>query len=88
MSNYDKEKTATTTDKFDPMSIEERMKKLKFAKKENLPGKDNNWFKKVQDGVLSAEAEEAPKKPALKFGLTDEDERQIHREMIPGFIAK
>ena len=71
MSNYDKDKTATET-KFDPLNLEERMKNLKFAKRENLPAKDSNWFKKMQDGALN---EEAPKKAPLKFGLTNEDER-------------
>ena len=48
MSNYDKEKTPIES-KSDPLNLEERMKKLKFAKKENLPAKDSNWFKQMQN---------------------------------------
>tara|TARA_B110000285_G_C14858397_1_gene483343 strand:+ start:311 stop:484 length:174 start_codon:yes stop_codon:yes gene_type:complete len=33
---------------YDPKSIEEKMKKLKFAKKDNNnDGKDMNWFKNL-----------------------------------------
>ena len=91
MQNYDKEnKTQADIDtKFDPLNLEERMKQFKFAKRENLPAKDGNWFKKLQEGLVPGTTEEEqPKKPPLKFGLTEEDERQIHREMIPSFIAK
>ena len=89
MSNYDNEnKSVTKQDtKFDPLNLEERMKQLKFAKRENVPAKDGNWFKKLQDGLTEVD-EDQPKKAPLKFGLDEEDERQIHREMIPGFIAK
>jgi hypothetical protein len=48
MSNYDKDKTPNES-KADPLNLEERMKKLKFARKENVPAKDSNWFKQMQN---------------------------------------
>lgn len=60
MQNYDKEnKTQADVDtKFDPLNLEERMKQFKFAKRENLPAKDGNWFKKLQEGLVPGTTEE------------------------------
>ena len=35
--------------RYDPHSIEQKMKKLKFAKMNQQ--KDSNWFKKIQVGI-------------------------------------
>ena len=57
--------------KIDPLSIEEKMKKLKFAKRDQ--SKDTNWFKNIKNS---------------KVGISEEDEKQIQKEMIPMFIQK
>jgi hypothetical protein len=75
---------------YDPSSLEEKMKKFKFANTLTTEGstKDGDWFKKFQSGLKSTgSSSDQPEKPKIKFGLSKEDEQQIHREMIPKFIA-
>ena len=56
---------------YDPKSIEEKMKKLKFASKGKSEGKDMDWFKN-----LNAKKEPAPPPAVLqKNGLTEDQER-------------
>ena len=74
---------------FDSLNIEERMKRLRFARKDNLPlSKDPNWFKKVKevtpsspsqnrDASKTESAQKMHKLLNMKTGLTDEDERKI-----------
>jgi hypothetical protein len=64
-----------------PLDIEERMKKLKFAKKENVPSQAN-WFSQFKEMKIAAE-EPKPEKKELSFGLSKADQIQIHKEMIP-----
>ena len=74
LSNYDKKEEGGLPG-FDKLNIEERMKKLRFARREShAVDKDTNWFKKVNQ--------------VAKAGLTEEDEKQIQKEMIPHFIQK
>ena len=44
--NYD---AKTQKDGYDPLSIEEKMKRLKFAKPELNQTKDTNWFKNIEN---------------------------------------
>ena len=57
---------------YDPKSIEEKMRKLKFASKPKNDGKDMDWFKN-----LNAKMAAAPPPPAVlqKNGLTEDQER-------------
>lgn len=56
---------------YDPKSIEEKMKKLKFASKAKNDGKDMDWFKN-----LNTKKEPAPPPAILqKNGLTEDQER-------------
>ena len=52
-----------------PLDIEERMKKLKFAKKENIPSK-GDWFSRFQD---MKKPEPESEKKELKFGISKAD---------------
>lgn len=74
----------------DPYSIEERMKKLKFASKTAPDAKkDPNWFKNMNKGRKDEiKLNHMQWQKNLKVGVSKEDEEQIHREMIPTFIQK
>lgn len=54
---------------YDPKSIEEKMKKLRFAKKSEEKKKDDDWFSKFQSTVSP---KETIKTSTLSNGLTIE----------------
>lgn len=87
-SNYDKlQLQQPSTGGFDIQSIEDKMKNLKFAKKEGP--KDSNWFSKFsQQHDQENSTESKQRRTNMKFELTDENKRQINKEMIPHYIAK
>lgn len=72
---------------YDPQSIADKMSKFKFAKNAASTQKDQNWFSKLNtksDNDTSLLSNQKPK----KGGLTEEQERQIQKDMIPQFIAR
>ena len=48
-------------------------------------GKDTDWFSKLNN---KEEVQPKPEPVRMKNGLTEEDMKQIHKEMIPKFIEK
>ena len=54
---------------YDPKSIEEKMKKLRFARKSEEKKKDDDWFSKFQSTVSP---KETIKTSTLSNGLTIE----------------
>jgi len=63
MANQNYEQHTKTTG-FDPLSIEEKMKKFRFAKPAIEGPKDVNWFKNINNDYKS------PKEPIIKTTTT------------------
>lgn len=80
MKNYDASTMSTKPTGYDPSSIAEKVKNLKFAK---LAPKDTDWFSKLNSTSTVEQNSKniTPKK--LRNGLTEDDERKIAQEMIP-----
>ena len=75
---------------FDANSIEEKMKKFKFAQRVSSGrDKDADWFRKFRTNTTTDKTETSTGKlgSSIKVGLSESDHRQIHKEMIPQFIA-
>ena len=68
---------------YDPQSLAEKMSKFKFAKAGGNIQKDQDWFSKLNNKADDNEETSKANQKRMKSGLTEEEERQIHREMIP-----
>lgn len=86
-------KATGATSAYDPDSIEEKIKRLRFAKPtsrdcSNDSNKDVNWFSKFnaaknEDGTALVKRP-VPAPPVLtRNGMTEEQEKEFQREMIP-----
>ena len=86
-STYEKEKQANTSFQgFDPNSIEEKMKKFRFAKTNDTAPKDSNWFSKLQQNQQGKTPEKqsvTTNAKSFQIGVSKEDEIEIAKSMIP-----
>lgn len=61
--------------KFDPSSLEDKMKKFRFVNPNQSGTKDNDWFSKLNSLTNKNNEKENGSQKKLQLGITKEDEK-------------